>query len=224
MSSTSKSTSRGLMMAVLIGFILVAAAVLFVLFNRIANQPASTVNTGSAIVDSASVFTGGTPIDPPRELKDFMLTGNDGEPISLSDLRGKITLLYFGYTHCPDFCPTTMTTFKRVREMLGADADKAAFVMVSIDGTRDTPDEMKKFLSNFDSSFIGMTGKESDVEGIAIDYDVTAEVQAGGSADQYNVDHTPSSYLIDAQGRLVMEYMYGTEPDVITQDIQKMLS
>ena len=223
MSSTPKSTSRSLMMAVLIGFILVAAAVLFVLFNRIASQPASTVNTGAAIVDSASVFTGGTPIDPPRELKDFMLTGNDGEPISLSDLRGKITLLYFGYTHCPDFCPTTMANFKRVREMLGADADKVAFVMVSIDGTRDTPDEMKKFLANFDSSFIGMTGKESDVEGIAIDYNVTAETQAGGNADQYNVDHTPSAYMIDAQGRLVMEYMYGTTPDVMTEDIQKMI-
>jgi len=222
-SSASKTSSRSLMMAVLIGFILMAAAVLFVLFNRLANQPANTVNTGVAIVDAGSVFTGGTPIDPPREMDDFTLTGNDGEPISLSDLRGKIVLLYFGYTRCPDFCPTTIANFKRVREMLGPDDDKVAFVMVSIDGTRDTPAEMKKYLSNFDSTFIGMTGKESDVEGIAIDYNVTSETQAGGSTDEYNMDHTPSSYMIDTQGRWVMEYMYGTEPDVITEEIRRMV-
>jgi protein SCO1 len=221
--STPKNTSRSLMMIILIIVILVAAAVLFVLFNRIANQPANGVNTGAAIVDSASVFTGGTPIDPPREMNDFTLTDNDGGPISLSDLRGKVTLLYFGYTHCPDFCPTTMANYKRVKEMLGESADQVAFVMVSIDGTRDTPGEMKKYLGNFDPAFIGMTGSESDVEGIAIDYNVTAETQSGGSTDEYNVDHTPSLYMIDLQGRLVMEYMYGTEPDVITEDIQKLL-
>ncbi len=221
--STPKNTSRSLMMIILVVVILVAAAVLFVLFNRIANQPANTINTGAAIVDSASVFTGGTPIDPPREMDDFTLTSNDGEPISLSDLRGKVTLLYFGYTHCPDFCPTTMANYKRVKEMLGADADQVAFVMVSIDGTRDTPAEMKKYLGNFDSTFIGMTGSEIDVEGIAIDYNVTSETLAGSSAEEYNMDHTPSLYMIDAQGRLVMEYMYGTEPDVITGDIQKHL-
>lgn len=221
--SAPKNTSRSLMMAVLVVFILAAAAVLFMLFNRIANQPANTINTGAAIVDSASVFTGGTPIDPPRELKDFTLTGHDGEPISLSDLRGKITLLYFGYTHCPDFCPTTMVNYKRVKEKLGASAEQVAFVLVSIDGTRDTPAEMKKYLENIDPAFIGMTGSESDVEGIAIEYNVTSEAQAGGSAGQYNVDHTPSVYMIDTQGRLVMEYMYGTEPDVITEDILKRL-
>jgi protein SCO1/2 len=210
------------MLVILVGFILVAAVVLFVLFNRVANQPANTINTGAAIVDAGSVFTGGTPIDPPREMDDFTLTGNDGEPISLSDLRGKIALIYFGYTHCPDFCPTTMTTYKRVKQMLGGNAEQVAFVMVSIDGTRDTPDEMNKYLGNFDPAFIGMTGSESDVEGIAIDYNVTAEALEG-SADPYNVDHTPSVYMIDAQGRLVMEYMYGTEPDVITDDVRKLL-
>lgn len=221
--SAPKGAPRSLMMIVLVVFILAAAAVLFVLFNRIANQPTNMVNTGAALVDSASVFTGGMPIDPPREMPDFTLTDNDGEPISLSDLRGKITLLYFGYTHCPDLCPTTMSSYKRVKAMLGETADRVAFVMVSIDGRRDTPAEMKKYLGQFDPAFIGMTGSESDVEGIAISYHVTAEAQVEGSAGQYNVDHTSSLYMIDARGRLVMEYMYGTEPDVIAEDIQRML-
>ena len=117
-----------------------------------------------------------------------------------------------------------MTTFKRVKEMIGDKAHQVAFLMVSIDGTRDTPEEMKTYLAKFDTAFIGMTGSENDVEKIAIDYNVTTEVQPADSANQYTVDHTPSVYMIDAQGRLVMEYMYGTEPDVMVEEIQKLLS
>jgi protein SCO1/2 len=211
-------------LAVISSIMIVVVVAAFIIFSRVINPPAETVNTGAAIVDSASVFTGGTPIDPPRQLPDFTLTNQTGDPISLSDLQGQIVLLYFGYTHCPDFCPNTMSDFKRVKAALAGDADKISFVLISVDGQRDTPEEMNTYLNKFDPDFIGMTGDEQEVLRIGQDYELYVEKQAGSSADDYMINHNPSIFMIDAQGRLVIVYMYGTEVEVITEDIQRMLS
>lgn len=215
-------TLRGLTLVVLI---VATGASLFFIFDRMrtANN-AATVDTGAAIVDSASYYDGSTAVEPPREMPDFTLTDQNGEPIRLSDLRGKVALLYFGYTHCPDFCPTTLADFKRVKAELGAEAEQVAFVLVSVDGSRDTPDVMSEYLNQFDPSFVGMTGDEEAVEQIGADYGLHAEKLPGANAEEYMVDHAANVYLIDQTGRLTTIYMYATEIDVIVEDVRAALA
>jgi protein SCO1/2 len=208
--------------AILLVVIVATGAILFFVLDRLLSR-STTVDTGAALVESGSVFDGSTAIDPPRELPDFTLTSHTGEPISLSDLRGKVALLYFGYTHCPDFCPTTMAEFKRIKAALETDADNVAFVLISVDGSRDTPEVINEYLSNFDTTFIGMTGDEESVQEIGVDYGLHVEKLAGSSAEEYTVDHAANVFLVDAEGRLTTMYMYGTEPDVIIEDVKAAL-
>jgi protein SCO1/2 len=223
MSSETRNAPRPLTIGLVVLVVVATGASLFFVFDRLMNR-SSTVDTGAAIVDSGSVFDGSTAIEPPRELPDFTLTSHTGDPIQLSDLRGKVTLMYFGYTHCPDFCPNTLNTFTRVKAALGADADQVNFVLLSVDGARDTPEVMNAYLSQFDSSFIGMTGTEDAVEQIGTDYGLHVERLAGSSAEEYLVDHASNVYLIDPEGRLTTMYMYATEPDVIAEDVRAVLS
>ena len=114
----ARKSSRLLLIAALVLSMAITAGSLFFILDRIIN-PGNTTSTGAAIVDSGDFFDGSTAIDPPREIGDFTLTGNDGQPLSLSDLRGKVTLLYFGYTHCPDVCPTTLNELRQVKRQSG---------------------------------------------------------------------------------------------------------
>lgn len=224
--TTSKSRfSRNVTLAILAVVLVATTASLVFVFDRLVNRSRQTgIDTGAAIIESGEVFDGGTAIDPPRQLADFTLISHSGDPISLSDLRGKVVLLYFGYTNCPDFCPTTLGDYKQIKEALGADAEKVAFVMISVDGSRDTPEALNAYLSAFDPDFIGMTGDENDVEHIGAEYGLYFERRAGDTAEEYLVDHATSIYAIDPEGRLTMVYMYGTEPDVIAEDIRAALS
>ncbi len=202
--------------------LVIIAVVLFFVFSQLMNNPEeATIASGAAIVNSDSYFDGSNVIDPPRELKDFTLTSQEGTPISLSDLRGKVVLIYFGYTNCPDICPITLGDFKQIKQDLGDKADQMAFVMVSVDGERDTPERMKSFLSNFDPEFIGMTGDEATLRAIVPDYNVVFEKQNG---ENYAVDHTASLFMVDPEGRLTTIFDFATEPDVIVEGIIGQLS
>jgi len=167
----------------------------------------------------------GTDIEPPREVADFTLTSHTGDPLSLSDLEGSPVLLYFGYTFCPDICPTTLAEFVRVKRLLGDDADQVHFVFVSVDGERDTPEVLARYLPAFDKDFIGLTGEENIIRKIGADYGLFFQKQdvSGTSAD-YLIDHTAASFLIDSERRLRTIYGYGTPADVISQDIRDVLN
>jgi len=166
----------------------------------------------------------GTVLDPPKEVADFTLTSHTGAPLRLSDLRGKAVLLFFGYTYCPDVCPTTLAEFKRVRQQLGADADRAAFVFVSVDGARDTPERLAQYVAAFDPTFIGLTGSEADLRRIAQDYGVFFQRSTYGEAPtSYLVDHTASSFVVDPQGRLAIVFPYQTDPAVMVQRVRELL-
>lgn len=169
--------------------------------------------------------TAGTPVDPPRVLRDFTLTDQEGQPMRLSDLRGRLALLFFGYTSCPDVCPTTLVDFAQVKRLLGDQSSQVAFVFISVDGTRDTPAVLKRYVKHFDKDFIGMTGPEDDVRRIGADYGLYFERQPlPGSQTGYSVDHTAVAYLVDREGRMIMLYGYGTPASVIGADLQKLLS
>jgi protein SCO1/2 len=166
-------------------------------------------------------FTGVETLDPPRPVQEFTLTNQDGDPFSLSDLHGKSVLMFFGYTHCPDVCPLTLLEYKQVKTALGEQADDVAFVFISVDGERDTPERLAEYVSGFDPSFIGLTGDEATLTRMGTDFDLyfAKRPDPSGSAENYLVDHTSSSFLLDGEGRLAAIYPYGTDAAVMAADV-----
>mgnify|MGYP005839265489 CR=1 FL=1 len=184
--------------------------------------------------DAQQPASGGALVDPPHQVQDFTLTSHTGDPISLSDLQGQAVLMFFGYTHCPDVCPTTLADYRRVKQALGADAEQVAFVFISVGGERDTPDVLSEYLRQFDADFIGMTGDAVTLRRIGAEYGlffetetVEAEEEQGQDHDldqeNYFVNHTSPSFLIDPDGYLRLVYFYGTAPQTIADGIRQML-
>lgn len=195
-----------------------------VLLVACSNNTGATTSPAAASVDAPEMPQQGARIEPPRALKDFTLTSNTGTPLSLSDLRGKLVLLYFGYTFCPDICPTTLADFVHVKRNLGEEADQVAFVMISVDGERDTPEVLARYMQAFDPDFIGLQGDAATLRQIGSDYGLYYKKNAvEDTSAGYLVDHTAASYLIDSEGRLAMIYPYGMPSDVISADIREML-
>ncbi len=166
----------------------------------------------------------GTVLDPPKEIGDFTLTSHTGDPLSLSDLRGKAVLLFFGYTHCPDVCPMTLAEFKQVKRELGDAADRVAFVFASVDGERDTPERLAAYVGAFDPDFIGLTGDEATLREIGRDYGLFFQRSTYDNTQaDYLVDHTASSFVVGPEGRLRIVYPYQTDPAIIAEGIAALL-
>lgn len=166
----------------------------------------------------------GTVLDPPKEIGDFTLTSHTGDPLSLSDLRGKAVLLFFGYTHCPDVCPMTLAEFKQVKRELGEAADRVAFVFASVDGERDTPERLAAYVGAFDPDFIGLTGDEATLREIGRDYGLFFQRSTYDNTQaDYLVDHTASSFVVGPEGRLRIVYPYQTDPAIIAEGIAALL-
>ncbi|MBX0326632.1 SCO family protein [Oscillochloris sp. ZM17-4] len=200
-------------------------ALLALLLSACATSATPTAPTAAGSVDS-DLPTAGTEITPPKELTDFTLPSSEGgAPLSLSDLRGKPILLYFGYTFCPDVCPTTMSEFIRVKQDLGDQADQLTVLMVSVDPDRDTPEVMDRYMKAFDPSFIGMSGDDATLRKIGGEYGIYYKRHnVEGSSAAYLVDHSAATYLIDTQGRLRMVYSYGTPHTVMAPDVQRLIA
>lgn len=154
---------------------------------------------------------------------DFTLTSHNGQPVSLSDFRGKLVLLFFGYTSCPKVCPATMAELHRARQQLGRRADQVQVLMVSVDPERDSGAALGSFLGHFDPSFIGLTGSRADVTAIATRYGTFFERQEGTSALGYAVDHTSTTLLIDREGHPRLLFPFGTSGDDIAADLDYVL-
>ena len=155
--------------------------------------------------------------------KDFELTDHNGKVRHLSDFAGKVVVMFFGYTQCPDVCPTTMTELAEVKKALGADGDKLQALFVSVDPARDTPEVLKGYMSNFDPSFLALyTSPEKLVE-LAKAYKVYFKRVDGKTATSYTMDHSAGSYVYDTQGRLRLFTRYGTGPKPLTDDIRLLL-
>ena len=206
-----------LLAALVVSLSITLGSLLFIVW-RLANPPAT--GGTAALVDSDSWFDGATVIEPPRALANFTLAGNDGLPLGLGDLAGKATLLVFGYTRCPDYCPLTVADFTRVKTALGARADDVHFVMVSVDGEVDQPLRMRNWLADFDPEFLGMTGAREEVLRIGVDFGL----YLGASDRPGLLDHSTSSFLIDREGRLRTTFTVGTAPEVIADYVIELLS
>lgn len=157
-------------------------------------------------------------------LPDIVLTNQDGQPMKYSDLRGKPVLIFWGYTHCPDVCPLTMSDFRRIKKMLGDDGEKVAFVMITADPKRDTPDVLKRYVQAFDPAFIGLTGDESSLQKAALDLAASFENRKLDNDGNYLVAHTSFTYLLDQQGRWKNAYAFATPVEVIARDVRQLLA
>lgn len=166
----------------------------------------------------------GSVIDPPLLLDDFTMPATTGEDLSLSDFQGKWVLMFFGYTHCPDFCPTTLAEYRLIVQMLGDDAEELQVVFVSVDGERDTPDVLAQFLKRFNPDFIGLSGTDKTLGPIRTEFGLFYERQTEtGSEADYLVDHTTRSYLIDPDGNLRIMYSYLTDREILTESIRNYI-
>lgn len=156
-------------------------------------------------------------VEEPFIVQDFTMPASTGRTLQFSELRGDWVLVFFGYTHCPDFCPLTLVDLVKVKELLGPQADQVEVVYISVDGLRDTPDLMRRYLDHFDSSFIGLSGDDKTLERIHTDYDLYYKRAVVKDSDTYVVDHSTRTYLIDPQGRLRLSFAYSTDPEIVAE-------
>jgi len=156
---------------------------------------------------------------------DFTLQSNRG-PVSLRDLRGKIVLLYFGYTRCPDICPTSLSFVTQVMNGLtSSEAEKVKPIFISIDSAHDTPDSLAEYADHFHPNMLGLTGTEKEVAAVAGLYGVKYyEVELKGSAFGYSVNHSSATYLITPDGKLRFVFPHATPSSVILEAVKYVLS
>ena len=166
----------------------------------------------------------GMVLQSPMKATDFTLPGQNGQSVSLRDFRGKIVLLYFGYTTCPDVCPTTLADLHQARVALGKQADEVQVLMVTVDPERDTQQVMADYMNHFDSSFIGLIGTPEQVAEVATYYGIYYEKQEGNSALGYLMNHTATVMAIDKDGYLRVVFPFGTPAEDIAADLNYLLS
>ena len=155
--------------------------------------------------------------------RDFALTDHLGQPRSLKDFAGKVVVLFFGYTQCPDVCPTAMAELAEVKKLLGKDGERLQGLFVTVDPQRDTPEVLKAYMGNFDPSFLALYTTPEKLEALAKDYKVYYKKVDGKTPTSYSMDHSAGSYVYDAQGKLRLYARYGSGAQPLAADIKLLL-
>jgi len=169
-------------------------------------------------------FRGTTYAEPYPPAPEISLVRDDGTSFQLSEMRGKIVLLFFGYTSCPDVCPTTLAELNQALGKLDAtDADKVQVVFVTVDPGRDTPERVQVYVDHFNESFIGLSGAEEDLSTVWSEYGVYREIVDGASASGYIVNHTARVTMIDGNGALRDSFGFDTPVEDIVHDLNLIL-
>ncbi len=161
--------------------------------------------------------------DPPRLAPDFTLQGSDGRELKLSDHRGKVVLLGFGFTHCPEICPTTLSRLAKAKKKLGAEGRDLQVVYVTVDPARDDPERMRTYLTRFEPSFIGGTGTQEQLDKVQKEYGIHAARKLGQDPANYGLDHSSFVYLIDRRGSLRALMPYGRSAEDFAHDAAILL-
>lgn len=164
------------------------------------------------------------PLDPPREVPDLVARDHLGRTFRMADQKGKVVLLFFGYTTCPDVCPATLARWKRVRQELGSDADRVRFVFVTVDPERDTAAKVREYLELFSADFVGLVGSEAELRPFYQAFGAAFEkVPQPGSAAGYLVAHTAAVPVVDVQGRWRLRFSPETSVEDYVHDVRVLL-
>lgn len=152
------------------------------------------------------------------------LTDANGQPRSLADFKGKVTVVFFGFTQCADVCPGTLGELAAVKRELGPDGERVQGVFVSVDPDRDTPTVLKEYVANFDPSFVALRGDEAQTQAAARNFKVFYAKVPGRTEGSYTVDHTAASYVFDAQGKVRLFVRYGSGAEALRHDLKLLLA
>ena len=165
----------------------------------------------------------GTVLQSLQPAPNFELTASHGKTISPKDFEGKLVILYFGYTFCPDVCPATLSELRGAVELLGNRAGDVQTIMISVDPERDTPEMLAEYVAHFHPSFIGVTGTPDEIAEVATLYGIFYEAHEGTAATGYLVDHTATVMVIDQEGHLKLVFPFGTPAEDIAEDLEQLL-
>lgn len=154
----------------------------------------------------------------------FSLTDHNGQLRTLVDFRGKAVVIFFGFTQCPDVCPTSMSEMAQARELLGADGERLQGLFISIDPERDTPEIMKEYMAAFDPSFLALYSAPGELPELAKQFRIYYRKVPGATPTSYTMDHTAGSYVYDPQGRVRLYHRYGTGAQALADDVRKLLA
>jgi len=155
--------------------------------------------------------------------KDFSLVDHTGKHRSLADFRGKVVVVFFGFTHCPDVCPTTLAELASAMKKIGAESDKVQVLLVTVDPERDSAAVLGPYVTAFDSRFLALRGSAEETAQVAKEFKVIYQKVAGSKPENYTMDHSAGSYVFDGQGRIRLYVGYGQGSEVFAQDIARLL-
>ena len=155
--------------------------------------------------------------------RDFALSDPAGAPRTLADYRGKAVVVFFGYTQCPDVCPTTLAALAEAMKKLGAEADRVQLVFITVDPERDTPELLAKYVPSFDPRFVGLRGDADATARTAREFKVIYQKQPGVAPGSYSMDHSAGAYIFDPQGRLRLYVGHSQTPEVFAHDLHELL-
>jgi protein SCO1/2 len=152
------------------------------------------------------------------------LTDQSGKPRTLAEFKGKVVVVFFGYTQCPDVCPTSLTELAQAKKSLGADGERVQAIFVSVDPERDTPEVLQPYLAAFDPSFVGLRGSADETKAAAKEFKVFYAKVPGKTPSTYTVDHTAGLYVFDTAGRVRLFIRHGSGPDAVAADLRAILA
>lgn len=156
--------------------------------------------------------------------QDFRLKDHLGNLRTLADFKGKIVVTFFGFTQCPDVCPTSMTTMAEVKRLLGDQGERLQVLFITVDPQRDTQALLKEYMANFDPGFVALRPEPDELKGVAADFKIYYKQVPGSTPTSYTMDHSAGKYIFDTQGRVRLFSAYGTDAATITSDIRVLLS
>ena len=187
---------------------------------------------GALWVGAAGIFSACSPKGPKFQGvdltgaeygRDLPLTDQFGKERSIKDFPGKVVVVFFGYTQCPDVCPTSMSELAEVKRSLGADGDKLQGIFVTVDPERDTPEMLKGYMASFDPSFIALRGTPEQLVAVAKDFKIYFKRVDGQTPTSYTMDHSAGSYVYDTKGRLRVYHRYGAGAQSLAADVRALL-
>jgi protein SCO1/2 len=155
--------------------------------------------------------------------RDFQLTDHNGQQRSMADFRGKLVVVFFGFTQCPDVCPTAMTDLVQVKAALGSDGDKLQALFITVDPERDTPEVLKAYTANFDPTFLGLRPTLQQLPDLTRHFKIFYKKNEGPTPSSYTLDHSAGSYVFDLQGRVRLYTRQGMGAAGLTEDLRLLL-
>jgi protein SCO1 len=155
---------------------------------------------------------------------DFALTDQNGQARTLADFKGKVVVIFFGFTQCPDVCPTSLGELAQAKQLLGTGGDRLQGLFVSVDPERDTPEIMKQYLANFDPSFLALYAPPDQLPDVAKHFKIYYKKVPGSTPTSYTMDHSAGSYIYDPQGKVRLYHRYGTGAQALADDVKKLLA